>query len=153
MNLSILGFAWVSLWGVFFSVVCLLLLFLSLNSSHLCKHYISTYSQSQEWLGKVQLPRLIIGQRRNWPKPKKNLVACKHLTLCDILACSQKLTWTLLWLYLDQRCPRATWMSEQMGLINHLMVSFTRAVSSSLAEEPSHCCVRGIVLVKMPSLR
>ena len=45
---------------------------------------------------------------------KKVLVACKRITLYDIPACSQKLTWTLLWLCLDRRSPRATCMSEQM---------------------------------------
>lgn len=71
------------------------------------------------------------------------LVARKHITLCDIPACSQKLLWSLLCLYLDQRSPRATCMSEQMGLINHLIVSFPCAISSSSAEKPYLWCIRG----------
>lgn len=75
-------------------------------------------------------------------KKKIVLVACKHITLYDIPACSQKLTWTLLWLYLDRRSPRATCMSEQMGLINHLIVSFPRAISSSSTVKPCLCSIR-----------
>lgn len=59
---------------------------------------------------------------------KKCLQLASIITLCDVPACSQKLPWTSLWLYLDQRSPRATGMSEQMGLINHLVVSFPHAV-------------------------
>lgn len=113
-----------------------------LNFSQLCKHYSFTFSQLQKLLNKVQSYRSILSSKRNWPK-KKVLVARKHITLYDIPACSQKLPWTLLCLYLDQRSPRATCMSEQMGLINHLIVSFPCAISSSSAEKPYLCCIRG----------
>lgn len=90
----------------------------------------------------MQFCRLIVSYVRNWPKKKKVLVACKHITLYDIPACSQKLTWSLLWLFLDWRSPRATCTSEQMGLINHLIMSFPRHFFH-LCREASSVVYRG----------
>lgn len=74
---------------------------------------------------------------------KKVIIPCKRITLYDIPGSSQNLAQTFLWLYLDWRSPQATCMSEQMGLINHLIACFLCTISFISAEKPYLCCIKG----------